>query len=79
MAFITTTTTRITFDYNIKKSNDFDDFYSDKINYFELTDPKDVILEVKFDRFLEPYLSKILMRYVSRYQSVSKYVMGRNI
>ncbi len=79
MAFITTTTTRITFDYNIKKSNDFDDFYSDKINYFELTDPKDVILEVKFDRFLEPYLSKILMRHVSRYQSVSKYVMGRNV
>ena len=79
MAFITTTTTRITFDYNIKKSNDFDDFYSDKINYFELTDPKDVILEVKFDSFLEPYLSKILMRHVSRYQSVSKYVMGRNV
>ena len=79
MAFITTTTTRITFDYNIKNNNDFDDFYSDKINYFELTDPKDVILEVKFDRFLEPYLSKILMRHVSRYQSVSKYVMGRNV
>ena len=79
MAFITTTTTRITFDYNIKKSTDFDKFYRDDINYLDLTDSKDVILEVKFDRFLEPYLSKIISRHVARYQSVSKYVMGRNV
>ena len=78
LAFITTTTTRITFDYNIKKSNDFDHFYSDDINYFELTNPNDIVLEVKFDRFLEPYLSKILSKYTGRFQSVSKYVMGRN-
>ena len=78
IAYITTTSTRITFDYNIKKSNDFDNFYSNDINYIELTNPTDVILEVKFDRFLEPYISKILEKYTSRYQSVSKYVMGRN-
>jgi len=78
VAYIATTTTRITFDYNIKKSNDFDNFYSNDINYIELTNPNDVILEVKFDRFLEPYISKILEKYTSRYQSVSKYVMGRN-
>ena len=78
IAFITTTTTRITFDYNIKKSIDFEHFYTNDINYLDITDPKDVVLEVKFDRFLEPYLSKILNKYVSRYQSVSKYVMGRN-
>ena len=78
IAYITTTTTRITFDYNIKKSNDFDNFYSNDINYIELTNPTDVVLEVKFDRFLEPYISKLLENYTSRYQSVSKYVMGRN-
>ena len=77
-AYITTTTTRVTFDYNIKKSNDFDNFYSNNINYIELTNPNDVVLEVKFDRFLEPYISKILEKYTSRYQSISKYVMGRN-
>ena len=77
-AYITSTTTRITFDYNIKKSNDFEKFYTNDINYFELTNPNDVVLEVKFDRFLEPYISKILDKYTSRYQSVSKYVMGRN-
>ena len=77
-AYITTTTTRITFDYNIKKSLDFEKFYTNDINYIELTNPNDVVLEVKFDRFLEPYISKILEKYTSRYQSVSKYVMGRN-
>ena len=77
-AYITTTTTRVTFDYNIKKSNDFDNFYSNNINYIELTNPNDVVLEVKFDRFLEPYISKLLEKYTSRYQSISKYVMGRN-
>lgn len=79
IAYITSTTTRITLDYNIKKSNDFGKFYQDDINYFDLTDKKDVVLEVKFDRFLEPYISKILEKYISRYQSVSKYVMGRNV
>ncbi len=77
-AYITTTTTRITFDFNIKKSRDFEKFYTNDINYLELTNPNDVVLEVKFDRFLEPYISKILEKYTNRYQSVSKYVMGRN-
>ena len=77
-AYTTTTTTRITFDLNIRKSNDFDRFYTNDINYIELTNPTDVVLEVKFDRFLEPYIAKILEKYISRNQSVSKYVMGRN-
>lgn len=79
LAYITTTTTRITFDYNIKKSTDFENFFTDNINYVNLVDGKDVVLEVKFDRFLEPYISKVLEKYISRYQSVSKYMMGRNI
>lgn len=78
VAYITTTTTRITFDYNIRKSHDYENFYSNDINYLALTNKQDVVLEVKFDRFLEPYISKILEKYLTRYQSVSKYVMGRN-
>ena len=78
LAFLTSTTTRITFDYNIKKSNDFEKFYTNDLNYCNLTNSNDIVLEVKFDRFLEPYISKILAKYVTRYQSVSKYVMGRN-
>lgn len=78
VAYITGTTTRITFDYEIKKSNDFDSFFDEDINYYDLIDRKDIVLEVKFDRFLEPYLSNILASYGTRNQSVSKYVMGRN-
>lgn len=79
IAYLTTTTTRITFDFNVRRSYDFDNFFNDKINYLKVTDGKDVILEVKFDRFLEPYITMILNNKVSRYQSVSKYIMGRNV
>ncbi len=78
IAYMTKTTTRITFDFDIKKSNDYDSFFNKNINYIKMTDGKDVVLEVKFDRFLEPYVSKFLEKYISRGQSVSKYVMGRN-
>lgn len=79
IAYITATTTRITFDYDIKSSNDVECFFDEDINYNDLTNKTDVVLEVKFDRFLEPYLSNILGSYGTRGQSVSKYVMGRNL
>jgi len=79
IAYKTNTTTRITLDFNIRKSNDYDSFFNKDINYIGLTDAKDIVLEVKFDRFLEPYISKFLEKYMSRCQSISKYVMGRNI
>lgn len=79
IAYLTKTTTRITFDLNVRRSYDFNNFFNDKINYFNVTDGKDVILEVKYDRFLEPYITTILNNKESRYQSVSKYIMGRNI
>lgn len=79
IAYITNTTTRITFDLNVRKSNDFDNFFDKNLNFYELTNKNDVILEVKFDRFLEPYIGKILEKYTNRYQSISKYIMGRNV
>ena len=79
IAYTTATTTRITFDYDIKSSDCVECFFDEKINYNDLTCKTDVVLEVKFDRFLEPYLSNILASYDTRSQSVSKYVMGRNI
>ncbi len=72
------TTTRITFDFEIKSSTNVGDFFEENINYIETIDKKDVDLEVKFDRLLEPYISTILEKYVSRSQSVSKYILGRN-
>lgn len=78
IAYTTATTTRITFDYDIKSSTDINSFFKENVNYSYITDKKDVVLEVKFDRFLEPYVSSILANYSSRLQSVSKYIMGRN-
>ncbi len=79
IAYTTGTTTRITFDLNIKKSEDIDDFFKKDINYLEVTTPKEVVMEVKFDRFLEPYITEVLSKYISNYQSVSKYMMSRNV
>ena len=79
IAYITGTTTRITFDFDIRSSDDINNFFNDNINYNNLTTKKDIVMEVKFDRFLEPYISDILKKYVSNQQSVSKYIMGRNV
>ena len=78
-AYISSTSTRITFDYDIKSSSDVDSFFDKSINYLDISDKKSVVLEVKFDRFLEPYLSNILASYINNNESISKYVMGRNV
>ena len=79
IAYITSTTTRITFDFDIRESTNIDDFFNENINYYDLTTKKDIVLEVKFDRFLEPYISNILSSSKAISQSVSKYLIGRNV
>lgn len=79
IAYTTATTTRITFDFDIKSTIDVEKFFDENINYNNLNTKKDIVLEVKFDRFLEPYISTILADYSSCQQSVSKYLMARNI
>lgn len=79
IAYITSTTTRITFDFDIKESTNIEDFFNENINYYDLTNKKDIVLEVKFDRFLEPYISNILSSCKTTSQSVSKYIIGRNV
>lgn|SRR5574344_1533995 len=79
MAFISHNNTRITIDYEIKTSRFIENELFDKeINYINITDPNQIVLEVKFDHFLEDYIGRILDKYVTSNASVSKYVMGRN-
>lgn len=78
LAYITNTSTRITFDYDIKEGIDYEHFFAKDINYIDVTNKNQVVLEVKFDRFLEPYLADILKHYITQNESVSKYVMARN-
>lgn len=79
IAFTSNNNTRITMDYNIRKSNNVDDFLSDNPNFINLTNYNEVVLEVKFDRFLESYIGKVLMENINSQESISKYVMGRNM
>lgn len=79
IAYTSSANTRITFDFDIKKCDDVNSFFKKSINNVDVTSPKDVVMEVKFDRFLEPYITELLSKYVSNYQSVSKYIMGRNV
>ena len=79
IAYTTRNDTRITFDYNIKKSNDVNSFFDENINYLNITPPQNIVLEIKFNRFLEPYISNVLGKYVANKESISKYVMGRNM
>ena len=79
IAYTTRNGTRITFDFDIKRSNQIETFFDENINYLDLTNPQNIVLEIKFDRFLEPYISNILGNYISNKESISKYVMGRNI
>ena len=78
IAYTSSGGTRVTFDFDIKRSYDYDNFFKD-INYLDLTDKKDIILEIKYDRFLELYITDIINNVIVRGQSVSKYIMGRNV
>ena len=79
IAYTTKNNTRITFDLDIKSSTNVTRFLDSDINYNYLTNKQDVVLEVKFERFLEPYIGNIIDKYGSRNQSISKYVIGRNV
>ena len=78
IAYTTNNDTRITFDFNIKRSNQVETFFNEEINYLGITPPQQIVLEIKFNRFLEPHISNVLGKYIARKESVSKYVMGRN-
>ncbi len=79
IAYITSMGGRITFDYDIRSSYQTDEFFDENVNYVKIMDPKNVVLEVKFDRFLEPYISNVLNKFINNRESVSKYVLGRNV
>ena len=79
IAFTSNNNTRVTLDYNVRKCDNIWDFLSNKPNYINLTNYNEGILEIKYDRFLEPYIANVLKENINSQESISKYVMGRNI
>ncbi len=68
---------RITFDRNIFASDDFDLFTSGDYTRLPVSDPDDVILEVKFDEVLPSYIRRALQLRTVTQQAFSKYYNSR--
>lgn len=79
IAFLSQNDTRVTMDYDIKTARYYPGMFFEKnINYLDITYPNEIVLEVKYNQFIEPYINSILGNYITNKQSFSKYVMGRN-
>ena len=79
IAFFSSNDTRVTIDYDIKSCRYHNgEFFKKEINYLDITRPNEVVLEVKYNQFIESYINYILGNYIANKQSFSKYVMGRN-
>lgn len=79
IAFISPNNTRITLDFDIKCARYVDDnFFDEKINYIDIINSTEAVLEVKFNNFLEDYIKVLLAKYISDKESFSKYAMSRN-
>ncbi len=68
---------RITFDYNLSCSYDFDDLFSDEISRIPLMEEGSTILEVKYNDFIPDYLRFSLQLNELYRTSYSKYSNGR--
>ena len=79
IAFVSPSNTRITLDFEIKCSRYIsDNFFDEKINYVDIINSTEAVLEVKFDNFLEDYIRVLLSKYITDKESFSKYALSRN-
>lgn len=71
------TNIRITFDYNITASDEYDKFLTGNYLKIPLLEKRTHILEVKFDDILPSYIRRILQGNILIQSSFSKYYLGR--
>lgn len=72
-------TTRITFDFNIKSGNYNYNLYDNDVAFIPVIDNDKVVLEVKFDEVLPSHLATILQTIPSYRQAVSKFALCREV
>lgn len=70
---------RITFDRNIRASNQIELFGNSKITYDNLRQENNAVLEVKYDEFMPGFISQMLETGNMRQTSYSKYRLCREI
>lgn len=68
---------RLTLDYNMSVSYDFDDVFSDKLNKIPFAENNMALLEVKFNDFIPDYIRWSLQLNNLNRISYSKYALGR--
>lgn len=68
---------RITFDYDIVSTESCLDLFSGELNMNPVLDPFQVVLEVKFNRFLLGYIKQMINSIDKNEISVSKYCLAR--
>lgn len=69
---------RVTLDYNISSSNEFNNFFNENIKLIPLTEVNQSILEVKYDDFIPDFIRfKLELNHLTR-TAYSKYVQGVN-
>lgn len=69
--------TRITFDSQIVSTESCFDLFAPRLNMNPVLDPFDVVLEVKYNRFLLEYIRQLLNTIDKSELSVSKYCLAR--
>ena len=68
---------RITFDFNIKKSNQVDKFFNTDYDYMDVYGHDKVIMEVKFDHVLPVFIRSVIQSPHVMASASSKYVSSR--
>lgn len=68
---------RITFDYNIKKSNSVEKFFNTDNNYMQVNDSDQVIMEVKFNHVIPSFIRSAIQSTHVMASASSKYVLAR--
>jgi hypothetical protein len=68
---------RITFDCNIKKSDQTEKFFTHGNGYMKVYNPNEVIMEVKFDHVLPTFVRSIIQSPNTMQSAASKYVASR--
>lgn len=70
---------RITIDYNLAFSNEFDNFFNKRIKLIPVLEPNQAILEIKYDNFIPDFIRyKLELNHLNQ-TSFSKYYQSINL
>ncbi|MEM1483523.1 polyphosphate polymerase domain-containing protein [Oscillospiraceae bacterium PP1C4] len=70
---------RVTFDNRLVATESCFDIFSNKLNFYPVFDPYNVVLEVKYNGFLLSYIREIINECNRSNLSVSKYCVSRSV